>query len=264
MSFRPTETGGPFLTARWESLVLLNFDCPRRVLEPLVPRGTELDAWGGSHVITLVGFRFVDTKIRGIGIPCHRTFEEVNLRFYVRCRSSDGSLRRAVVFIKELVPRRAIAAVARLVYNEPYTAVPMDHQVSLDGQSGGSATYRWVHRGLEYRLRASVSGAATELVPGSEAEFITEHYWGYTRRRDGSTLEYRVDHPSWLVWKASESSYESPTTPSLYGPTFSEVLAAEPKSAFVALGSEVTVYSGVKLGQRSGSSRERPWTLRRP
>ena len=152
-----------------------------------------------------------------------------------------------MVFIKELVPRRAIAAVARLVYNEPYSAVPMDHQVSLDEQCGGSAAYRWVHHGFKYRLRARVSGAATALVPGSEAEFITEHYWGYTRQRDGSTLEYRVDHPSWHVWKASESSYESPPTPTLYGPRFSDVLAAEPRSAFVALGGEVTVYSAAKV-----------------
>ena len=238
---------GPFLTARWESLVLLNFDCPRELLEPLVPRGTELDPWGGANLISLVGFRFVDTRIRGIGVPCHRTFEEVNLRFYVRRRHTDGSLRRAVVFIRELVPRRAIAAVARLIYNEPYSAVPMDHEVSLDERSGGSAAYGWVHRGFKYRLRASVSGAATALVPGSEAEFITEHYWGYGRQRDGSTLEYRVDHPSWRVWKASESSYESPPTPTLYGPRFTELLAVEPRSAFVALGSEVTVYSGVKV-----------------
>ena len=96
----------PFLTARWESLVLLNFECPREILEPLVPRGTELDPWRDVDLISLVGFRFVDTRVRGVQIPCHRTFEEVNLRFYVRRRNTDGSFRRAVVFIKELVPSR--------------------------------------------------------------------------------------------------------------------------------------------------------------
>ena len=64
--------GRPFLTARWESLVLLNFDCPREFLEPLVPGGTQLDSWHGSDVMSLVGFRFVGTRIRGIGIPWHQ------------------------------------------------------------------------------------------------------------------------------------------------------------------------------------------------
>ena len=238
---------GPFLTARWESLALLNFECPRDFLEPLVPSGTELDTWRDVCLISLVGFRFVDTRVMGVGIPCHRSFEEVNLRFYVRRRHSDGSLRRAVVFIKELVPRRAIALVARLIYNEPYSTVAMNHKISLDPDSGGSVAYGWVHRGLEYCLRASVTGAATAVAPGSEAEFITEHYWGYTRRRGGGTSEYRVDHPGWLIWDALESTYERPQTPTLFGSTFSEVLGPEPRSAFVAVGSEVSVYSAVSL-----------------
>ncbi len=238
----------PFLTARWESLVFLNFECPREILEPLVPEGTELDTWRDVDLISLVGFRFVDTRVKGFGVPFHRTFEEVNLRFYVRRRHADGSLRRAVVFIKELVPRRAIAAVARLVYNEPYSTVAMKHRVSLDTESGGSVAYSWVHRGLEYGLRARVAGPATPLVPGSEAEFITEHFWGYTKRRGRGTSEYRVDHPSWLVWDALEASYESPPTRSLYGPILSEVLGAEPTSAFVAVGSEVSVFPAVTVG----------------
>ena len=39
--------------------------------------------------MSVVGFMFADTRIRGIAIPFHRTFEEVNLRFYVK-RSVDG------------------------------------------------------------------------------------------------------------------------------------------------------------------------------
>ncbi len=124
----------------------------------------------------------------------------------------------------------------------------MRHQVSLSPDSGGSVAYSWVHRGLEYRVQAEVAGPAKPLLPNSAAEFITEHYWGYTKQRGGGTSEYRVDHPSWLVWEAQQSSYESPPTPNLYGPRFSEVLGATPKSAFVAVGSEVSVFSAVTLG----------------
>ena len=122
-----------------------------------------------------------------------------------------------------------------------------NHQVSLNKDSGGSVAYSWVHRGLEYCLQAEVTGAATPLVPKSEAEFITEHFWGYTKQRGGGTSEYRVDHPSWLVWDASSSSYESPPSETLFGPRLSEVLGADPKSTFIAVGSEVSVFSAVTV-----------------
>ena len=237
----------PFLTARWESLVLLNYRCPADLLAGLAPHGTDLDPWEGAHVVSLVGFRFVDTRVRGIRFPWHRTFEEVNLRFYVRREASDG-IRRGVVFVRELVPRRAIAAVARLLYNEPYRAVPMSHAVDLREDSGGSAMYRWSYRGSPHSLHASVSGAARPLTLGSEAEFITEHYWGYTAQRDGSALEYRVEHPPWRVWECHDAAYEKPPGSSLYGSDFREVLASEPVSALVAVGSAIAVYPGTRLG----------------
>ncbi len=236
----------PFLTARWESLVLLNYRCPADLLSPLTPRGTDLDGWGGAHLVSLVGFRFVDTRVRGIGFPCHRTFEEVNLRFYVRRETNDG-IRRGVVFLRELVPRRAIAAVARLLYNEPYRAVSMTHAVDLHEDLGGSAVYSWGYQGSAHSLHASVTGAARELTQGSEAEFITEHYWGYTAQRDGSTREYRVEHPPWRVWECDDAGYEKPSRSSSYGADFTEVLASEPVSAFVALGSAIAVYPGTRM-----------------
>jgi hypothetical protein len=235
----------PFLTARWEDLVLLNWDCPRELLEPLVPAGTELDDWHGRHLVSLVGFMFRRTRVLGIAVPGHVTFEEVNLRFYVR-RVVDGEIRRAVVFIRELVPRRAIAAIARWRYNEPYLAVPMSSTIALDPQAGGHVEYRWRHGGGTYRLSAMAPGAAMPLERDSEAEYVTEHYWGYTRQRDGSTLEYRVDHPRWLVRDAAGPSFEGPAA-LLYGPALAHVMAGEPCSAHIAVGSEVAVHRGRRI-----------------
>src|SRR5690349_8716378 len=132
----------PFLTARWEHLVLLNYACPPALLAPLVPAGTTLDPWHGQTLISLVGFRFEDTRLAGLAIPGHRRFDEVNLRFYVRRAAADGSVRRAVVFIRELVPRWAIASVARWLYNEPYLSVRMGHAIDLDPGIGGAVAYR--------------------------------------------------------------------------------------------------------------------------
>jgi uncharacterized protein YqjF (DUF2071 family) len=237
----------PFLTARWEHLVFLTYPCPAGLLEPYVPLGTTLDPWQGETFVSLVGFLFRDTLVRGIPIPCHRTFEEVNLRFYVRRITPAGEHRRGVVFLRELVPRRAIAAVARRLYNEPYLALPMSNANDMeDPAAGGLVAYFWFHRGQPYGIRAFLEGRPTEPGSGTHAEFITEHYWGYTRQRDGDTLEYRVDHPRWPVWTTRDWILEGPLE-ELYGPAFGNVLRATPASALVATGSPVSVFPGTRL-----------------
>ena len=181
----------PFLTARWRYLAMLNYEVPPEALAPLVPRGTELDAWQGKTFASVVGFLFLDTRVHGFAIPGHRNFEEVNLRFYVRHRAEDG-WRRGVVFVKEIVPRLAIAATARVLYGEKYVALPMRHSITGDPARGGMyVTYGWRHPffgGRWMGLGAVVSGAAKEAQPGSEEEFITEHYWGYSSLRGGGSV----------------------------------------------------------------------------
>lgn len=233
----------PFLTARWEHLLFFNFHCPAELLQPLVPSGTILDSWRGDVLLSMVGFMFRDTLVRGIGIPCHRTFEEVNLRFYVRRELPDGGSRRGVVFIKELVPRRAIAAAARRLYHEPYEAVPMSNANDLESGRTGMIAYFWGYRRQPFGVRATVVGEPTVAPVDSAAEFITEHYWGYTRQRDGSTLEYQVEHPRWRLWTPTESFMDG-AYDQLYGPAFGGVLREAPASVLAAEGSPVAVYPG--------------------
>jgi uncharacterized protein YqjF (DUF2071 family) len=232
----------PFLTARWEHLVLLNYAVPPALLAPLVPRGTELDAWQGTTLVSLVGFLFRETRVGGFAVPAHRTFPEVNLRFYVCRLDGTGAPRRAVVFIRELVPRLVIALIARWRYNEPYTRVPLTHAIALD-ETGGSIRYRWRYRKHAFGLEAVVDGPPRPLEPGSEAEFIAEHYFGYTRQRDGRTLEYQVEHPPWRIWTPTTARFEGPAT-LLYGQAFGDVLSGSPRSVYVAEGSAVTVHVG--------------------
>lgn len=226
---------------------MLNFTVDPRLLEPLVPRGTALDTWQGSVFISLVGFLFADTRVLGIPVPGHRTFEEVNLRFYVR-RTVAGETRRGVTFIRELVPRRAIAWAARLAYNEPYRAMPMRHAfgpVRPDGAPERVA-YAWRTRRGWTQLTCSVNSPPRSAAPQSVEEFITEHYWGYTRQRDGGTLEYRVDHPRWQIWDVSAPPVDGDLE-ATYGTQFASVVCARPVSAFLAGGSPVTVYAPTRL-----------------
>jgi len=229
-----------FLTAEWRHLAMLNYEIEPEILAPLVPAGTELDFWNGKALVSMVGFLFQKTRVLGIPIPFHRNFEEVNLRFYVRRKADDG-WRRAVVFIKELVPRSAIAFTARALYNEPYIALPMSHQIETS-----SAAYFWRFKGKESFLKVTVHGDAQPLVKGSEQEFITEHYWGYTAQRNGSTLEYRVEHPCWRVWNTETAELHCDVA-SLYGGQFYNAFNQPPSSAFLAEGSEVKVCKGVRL-----------------
>lgn len=236
----------PFLTARWENLLLINYVCPNELLEPLIPAGTKLDTWDGRALVSLVGFMFRGTRIKGLPIPFHRTFEEVNLRLYVRREVPGGEVRRGVVFIRELVPRFLVAAVARTLYNEPYVSVPMVSKGSLHPVRGGTAEYGWSYRGDDFRMSASAVGAARRCTASSEAEFITEHYWGYTRRPDGRTTEYRVDHPPWTIWDPDDATF-SGSAAALYGPAFADVLSEKPRSAYLTRGSEISVYSGFPI-----------------
>jgi len=237
---------GRFLTARWIHLAMLNYEVDPAILADRVPAGTELDLWDGRCFVSMVGFRFLDTRVLGVPIPFHRHFDEVNLRFYVRRRAPDG-LRRGVVFVREIVPRAAIALVARKVYHESYVALPMRSEQRIEETSGGSVLYEWRTGRHWNRLGVDVEGEPFLPPGGSEEAFISEHYWGYAGRRGDPTVEYRVEHPRWRVWRASAASFDCDVA-GFYGPEFSEPLAAAPSSAFLADGSPVIVRRGRRLG----------------
>jgi uncharacterized protein YqjF (DUF2071 family) len=242
MSARPPK---PFLTAFWRNLALLNYEVDPAVLAPFVPGGTELDLWQAKAFVSVVGFQFLDTRIWGVPIPFHRHFEEVNLRFYVRRHTAAG-WRRGVVFLKEIVPRRAIAGIARVLYHEPYVALPMAHRIETVAGEVKSVEYSWLLNGQPNRLALTLRGGWEKLREGSAAEFITEHYWGYNVQPDGNTLEYRVEHPRWRTAAVSATQLHCDIA-ALYGEQFSDCRKREPSSAFLAEGSAVTVYSGQRL-----------------
>lgn len=223
---------------------MLNYEVEPGLLSAFIPAHTELDRWNGKAFVSLVGFRFLKTKVCRISIPFHRNFDEINLRFYVR-KQSGSEIRRGVVFIKEIVPRWAIAAVARSLYNERYTALPMSRQIEQN-EAGLSVEYSWRSNANWNRFSVRSSGAPTLPSEGSQEQFITEHFWGYSAQTDGTTVEYRVAHPSWRVWSGCGAKFEGDVT-ELYGRELASVLARPPASAFLAEGSPVTVFRSQKI-----------------
>lgn len=224
---------------------MLNFEIDPAVLEPRVPPGTSLDVYHGTAFISIVGFRFLGLRAFGVPVPFHRDFDEVNLRFYVR-RVEAGELRRGVVFIREIVPRRAISAMARFAYNENYKQLPMGHRIEQtrnDGKAQLSAEYWWRLGRRMNRIRVAAAGDPREIASGSAEEFITEHYWGYAVQRSGATMEYRVTHPRWRARDVTSSKLEADVA-ALYGAEFTRALERPPASTYFVEGSPIMVHAG--------------------
>jgi uncharacterized protein len=226
-----------FLTAEWRNLLMINFEADPAVLQQYVPRNTELDLWNNTHYASLVGFLFTNTRLMGVPIPFHRHFEEVNLRFYVRYKE-DGVWKRGVVFVKELVPKRMITFVANTVYKEKYATHPMRHSWKhTDTQL--EVSYEWKVGQHWNHLSAIADKNPLPITAGSEAEFITDHYWGYTHMGT-KTGEYGVTHPQWRVHAIAGYNYKCDAE-ALYGPQFVPMLQQQPISALLAEGSEISV-----------------------
>lgn len=236
-----------FLTACWKNLAMINYEIEPSLLKKYVPTGTTLDNWNGKTFVSVVGFLFLNTRLKGIPIPFHRDFEEVNLRFYVK-RETKKDIRRGVVFIKEIVPKWALARVARSMYNENYVSMPMRHNITVDSQTGDPNTvcYEWKHKSTWNELRVQVEGSPFLPDSGSEEQFVTEHYWGYVKHRDGGTIEYGVEHPQWELWNVRDPQLTCNVS-EIYGSAFSSVLSNIPSSAFLAKGSDIVVRAGLRI-----------------
>ena len=229
-----------FLTAEWRDLIMANYEVDPSLLASRVPRGTEIDLHEAKCFVSLVGFMFLDTRVLDFLVPFHVNFEEVNLRFYVR-RESEGEVRRGVVFEKEIVPRGAIAMVARRLYGEPYERWSMSNQrdqkrVSYSWQKGEAANSISVERGENLGVPAE----------NSHGEFIIEHYWGYTKRSESRTDEYKVEHPKWELFSA-ENAQINVDFGKTYSDDFEFLNREKPYSILSAKGSEIAVYKGEKI-----------------
>jgi uncharacterized protein YqjF (DUF2071 family) len=234
-----------FLTAEWRKLIMAQYVVAPQTLAPWLPPGLELDLFRGRCYVSLVGFLFDRVRIKGLAIPFHTCFEEINLRFYVARTERDGTRKRGVVFIGEFVPRAAISILARSLYEEPYTTLPT-HRSFATSSSALNVSYAWKHSGRWHSLGVETSPVPQPFAAGSEEEFITEHYWGYTKRSRGATSEYAVQHPRWQTYAILSHTIDA-TLGSLYGPAFASLDASKPASILLAEGSAVTVSSGSRI-----------------
>jgi uncharacterized protein YqjF (DUF2071 family) len=229
-----------FLTARWHNLVMANYLVSPELLHDFLPLGVELDYWNDECYASLVAFEFLDTKVLGLTVPFHVNFEEVNLRFYVK-RQTSGETRRGVVFVKEIVPRRAIAFVARSFYGEPYETWAMSH-----GSRESEISYFWAKNNCRNEVKAVFGKSLGVPAENSHGEFIIEHYWGYTKRGVARTDEYKVEHPKWELLEVPSAEINVDFG-KIYGERFKSLSQTQPQSILLAKGSQISVYKGAKI-----------------
>lgn len=227
-----------FLNAEWRKLALANYAIDPTVLTKYIPHHTELDLWNNTCYVSLVGFMFQNTRLMGLPIPFHRDFEEVNLRFYVRYKEKS-EWKRGVVFIKEIVPKPALTFVANTLYKEHYQTMPMQHSWNTYDDHR-TVAYQWQCKGKEQLFQVKANLKAETIAPNSETEFITEHYWGYTKIGPQKTFEYEVTHPKWQAYSVQDFIINVDFG-AVYGDDFAFLNQLSPISVMLAEGSEITV-----------------------
>ncbi len=219
---------------------MANYEVAPEILADRVPKGTLLDFHEGKCFVSLVAFMFLDTRVLGFPVPFHINFEEVNLRFYVK-RETETETRRGVVFVKEIVPRFALAFVARTFYGEPYEVWRMSH-----AKSENDLSYAWWKGDCQNQLKVKIGENLGVPDTESHGEFIIEHYWGYTQRGAARCDEYKVEHPKWELFSVDSAKIDVDFG-KIYGEKFAFLNNENPYSILLAKGSEISVYKGAKI-----------------
>jgi len=228
-----------FLKAKWENIIMANYEIDPELLLPFLPKGVSLDLYNGKAYVSLVGFMFKNTKLFNVPIPFFGSFEEINLRFYV-VRKEGNMSKRGVVFINETIPYQTVAWIANKLYKEHYTAVPTKHQLNTNGESK-QIKFEWLLQKKWNSIAVQYESKTEPMKTGSLEKFIYEHYYGYTKINGLQTEEYQLRHPSWKIHKTTDYKIDCDFE-NMYGKSFSILNQTQPTEVFIAEGSDVSIY----------------------
>jgi len=226
-----------FLQASWENLIMANYEIEPSILVPYLPNGVELDFFNNKAYVSLVGFMFRQTKLFGIPIPFFGSFEEINLRFYVK-KIENRKIKKGVVFINETVPFKIVALLANKLYKEHYISIPTKN--SIDIAEHKHIQYQWKINSKWNTIEVKSEKYKHQIVQDSIEQFIFERYFGFTKLSDSSTQEYRIHHPKWTTNKLLNTRVDCDFT-SMYGPAFTGLNNQTPDSILLAEGSLVSI-----------------------
>ena len=99
--------------------------------------------------------------------------------------------------------------------------------------------YQWKIHNDWQSIAVQTENTEKALEPNSEAEFIAEHYFGYTKHKN-KTFEYEVEHPKWMQKTVTDFSLKVDFEKN-YGKAFKVLNNLTPTSVFLAVGSKISV-----------------------
>lgn len=224
----------PFLRAHWRDLLLLTYPVPDELALPLVPSGCDADRWGGRCHVSLVALRMERVRIRGIAVPGLTAYPQVNLRLYVRHAG-----RAAVRFVQEMVPSRLLAAAARRLYGEPFSAGLIRARIE---ERNGEYLAEYTFGFDQPRWRVAVRADSRAAVPGAGTfdHWVKERVRGCRPDRSGRLHTFDVAHPPWAIRPVTAVELQVDFA-AFYGAAWASLNEVQPDSIVSAVGSDVTV-----------------------
>ena len=228
-----------FLRSNWLRLASANYIIEPHLLDKYIPKGTVLEEHNGKHYVSLVAFRYSQTRLLNIQVPFHTNFEEINLRFYVKRKIAPHVWRSEVAFTKLFFPKTALTFVAKHIYKENYETKRMRHNWSENDRqlltSYGLKKNRWHDFELMTEKESNVIDAHS-----SEA-FFSKHYWGTSQINDNSCTIYKIEHPEWKVFRVNDWKINFDFN-KVFGSEFKHLTDNKPESVYLYDGSEVVVH----------------------
>jgi hypothetical protein len=195
------------MAQRWNDLLFAHWPISASEMARLLPVGLEVDTFDGYAWVGVVPFWMdqVRTRVAGercVTIPGTETFCELNLRTYVRSRTTG--LRGVHFFSLDAASALAVIG-ARTLFHLPYFLASMYRKIESDGTVEYSSNRLLTGRSVRFEARYRGLGEVAGPSRGRTLEhFLTERYCLFTQHAG----EVRVGHIHHLPWPLEPAEAE--------------------------------------------------------
>lgn len=216
-------------------LVVINFLVPPAILEPLVPKGLELNYLADETYVSIVCN--VVRKSGFLSNPFSGGFTHLCLQYYVR-RKADPKSRKGICQIRNFTSSSAGSWGSKLEMECKKIKMKRSNS-GFSGKSGApEVEYQWQVEDHWNKLRIKARNPMKNIGPKTKVGFILEHKNLYQSVK-GRTLQFEVrhEHP-WIAWDAAHANFTCDVQ-QLFGKDFVKPLARRPSSVFVSTAGKV-------------------------
>jgi uncharacterized protein YqjF (DUF2071 family) len=205
------------MAQRWNDLLFAHWPIPPGDMARLLPAGLEVDTFDGYAWVGVVPFWMDQVRTRMVGerciaVPGTARFCELNLRTYVRSRTSG----LPGVYFFSLDAASSLAVIgARTLFHLPYFLASMHRQVESDGTVEYSSKRLLTGRSVRFKARYRGLGNAGASGNGTLEHFLTERYCLLTQR-SGRVQVGHIHHLPWPL-EAAEAEIGINELPAAHG-----------------------------------------------